>query len=103
MALDPELLKTYISTNNDRFDRIEEKLDRLTDTVVALARAEEKLISLEHSRQHQDEIIQKMRKDLDSAWATIRDNKDSIDTFKKALWTLFTGVIGLVAKILFGV
>ena len=50
-------LREHLSHENHRLDRIEEKLDRLTDTVVALARAEEKLINLEKSRQEINDVL----------------------------------------------
>ena len=34
-------------SNASRLDRIEEKLDKLTDAMVAMARAEEKIANLE--------------------------------------------------------
>ena len=40
-----EQIQRYMSI--DRLDRIEEKLDRLSDAIVALARVEEKIISIE--------------------------------------------------------
>lgn len=59
-----QALKDHLTHENHRLDRIEGKLDKLTDTVVALARAEEKLLSLEASRhemaqafeEHEDRI-----------------------------------------------
>ena len=45
-------LQKHIAFEEARLDRIEEKIDRLADAVVAIARAEEKLASLQgdHSK-----------------------------------------------------
>jgi hypothetical protein len=37
-------------SDNNRLDRIEDKLDKLTEAITAIARAEEKLIALEKDR-----------------------------------------------------
>jgi len=41
-----EELQQTVTVNSARLDRIEEKIDKLVDTVISLARAEEKLIAL---------------------------------------------------------
>ena len=38
---------------DDRLSRIEEKIDKLSDAMISLARAEEKLLSIETSNQNQ--------------------------------------------------
>ena len=44
-------------TNAKRLDRIEEKLDRLTDAMVAMARAEEKIIALQDDHENMRERL----------------------------------------------
>ena len=44
------ILEEHIKVEERRLDRIEEKLDKLTEIVVSLARAEEKLVALEEDR-----------------------------------------------------
>ena len=48
-----------MSVESGRLDRIEEKLDKLTDAIVAIARAEEKLVTLEKDR---NLILERMEK-----------------------------------------
>ena len=47
---DNKELQDHIMRDDRRLDRIEEKIDRLSETVISLARAEEKLIALESDR-----------------------------------------------------
>lgn len=52
MADNPqEILKQHIAVENTRLDRIEEKIDKLSETVISLARAEEKLLALSSDNQ----------------------------------------------------
>ena len=46
-----EILKQHIAVENTRLDRIEEKIDKLSETVISLARAEEKLLALSSDNQ----------------------------------------------------
>jgi hypothetical protein len=41
-----KIFKQHLAADQSRLDRIENKIDKLADTVIALARAEEKLINL---------------------------------------------------------
>lgn len=97
------VLKQYIRTSADRFDRLEEKLDRLTDTVVALARAEEKLVALEQSRQRMEAQQLEYRHSLEKITETVRDTEKTLDAFKKAVWVLFSALVAVVSKIFFGI
>ena len=42
----------------DRLDRIEEKIDKMSEAIIALARAEEKIITLTSFSKQQSEQIQ---------------------------------------------
>ena len=44
-------------TTANRLDRIETKLDQLTDAMVAMARAEEKIVSLQDDYNNQQERL----------------------------------------------
>ena len=60
------LLKQHLAADQSRLDRIETKIDKLSDTVVALARAEEKLFNLEASRMNILDTLEEHEERLDN-------------------------------------
>lgn len=80
-----QALKDHLTHENHRLDRIEAKLDKLTDTVVALARAEEKLISLENSRQEISQILEEHEDRVTS----VEKRTESIEVTTNILSRLF--------------
>ena len=47
-------------TTNQRLERIEEKLDQLTDAMISLARAEEKLAAMQRNQENNHERVNKL-------------------------------------------
>lgn len=95
------LLRQHLEADTTRFSRLEQKIDKLSDTVVALARAEEKLISLEKHRQHIDEKLDRMTGDLDEAWDKIRANETLLNTASKVVWLLLAALVPVVIQVFF--
>lgn len=62
-------------SDETRFDRIEDKLDKLSEAVVAIARAEEKLITLEKDRNLLLEKMSSIDKRVQSLEATQSESK----------------------------
>ena len=46
--------------NNVRLDRIEEKIDRMADAMISIARAEEKILAIEQKHSAQYDRINKL-------------------------------------------
>lgn len=76
-----------------RLDRIEEKIDRMSEAVIALARAEEKIISLDETTRmilqkmvNQDERLRKVEN-------IQHDNETTIKTLKSVVWTAVSALI----------
>jgi len=57
-----DLLAQHLAVDASRLDRIENKIDKLAETVISLARAEEKLLALEEDKQF---IMDRMVKNED--------------------------------------
>jgi hypothetical protein len=80
----------------DRLDRIEEKIDKMADAIIALARAEEKISAQEESTR----IILKRMVDQDDRLRMIECNlshvEDTTRTIKSVVWTITTAVIGSI-------
>ena len=54
------------ATNAKRLDRIEEKLDKLTDAMISMARAEEKINGLQDDHDKMYERINRLSQKLDT-------------------------------------
>tara|TARA_R110002167_G_scaffold162093_1_gene358474 strand:- start:581 stop:889 length:309 start_codon:yes stop_codon:yes gene_type:complete len=80
-----------------RLDRIEEKIDKMADAIIALARAEEKISAQEESTRiilkrmvDQDDRLRMIERDLSHV-------EDTTRTIKSVVWTITTAVIGSIA------
>jgi len=83
-----------------RLDRIEEKLDKLTDAMVAMARAEEKIINLQEDQHNMFERMNKHSEKLDEIERVCNDNHRTICVINKLFWVIAVAVIGsIVAQI----
>jgi hypothetical protein len=83
-----------------RFDRIEHKLDQLSETVAILARIDERLVS-SHKRLDRHEMR------LDMLEGNIRDTEQVIAKSagkgmiaERAAWVIFAALISVLSKIL---
>ena len=79
-----------------RLDRIEEKIDKMADAIIALARAEEKITVQEDSTR----IILKRMVDQDDRLRLIERDlshvEDTTRTIKSVVWTITTAIIGSI-------
>ena len=80
----------------DRLDRIEEKIDKMADAIIALARAEEKISAQEESTRiilkrmvDQDDRLRMIERDLSHV-------EDTTRTIKSVVWTITTAIIGSI-------
>jgi hypothetical protein len=81
-----------IDKNNSRLDRIEQKIDTVADAVVAIARAEEKIISLgETTNGILDRLV-----DYDSRMRAVEgrssDSENQLKSFSTFIWTIVTAI-----------
>ena len=81
-------------TNAKRLDRIEEKLDRLTDAMVAMARAEEKIIALQDDHENMRERLNKLSVKLDEIQKTVDDNTRTVSIINKIVYAAVVAAIG---------
>ena len=88
------LLRKHLEQDQDRLNRIEDKIDKLSDTVIALARAEEKLINLEASRTEILDILDNHEERLDKHEARLQDGDVTINTITRVFWIAVTSAIG---------
>lgn len=87
------------SPQTTRLDRIEEKIDRLSEAMISIARAEEKLVAMEAKYSHQYDRMNRFSEKLDTLTIKVEENARTAAVFQKAFWVFFTALIGgLVAN-----
>ena len=86
-------------TQNSRLNRIEEKIDKLSDAMISLARAEEKLIAIEKNNHANYDRMNRFSQKLDSIEDKVNDNARTIDVIKKTFWLVLGSVfVGLASQ-----
>ena len=86
-------------TQNSRLDRIEEKIDKLSDAMISLARAEEKLIAIEKNNHANYDRMNRFSQKLDNIEDKVNDNTRTIDVIKKTFWLILGSVfVGLASQ-----
>ena len=88
------------SNEKTRLDRIEEKIDKMADAIIALARAEEKITNLDETTR----IILKRMVDQDQRLRAVEqqqaDAEGTLHTIKSIAWTFISAIIaGLGAAV----
>lgn len=84
-------------TTNTRLDRIEEKLDRLADAMISLARAEEKIEAMSDEHQKQYERINKLSVKIDEIEKVVLDNQRTVQFMHKLFWVVVVAAAGAIA------
>ncbi len=81
-----------------RLDRIEQKLDKLSDIVISMARAEEKLITLETDRNDIIIRLKDINTKLSSLEKHVDENKMTIQFVTRLFWILTSVIATAVAS-----
>jgi tetrahydromethanopterin S-methyltransferase subunit G len=92
-----ELTPEMNMTTNARLDRIEEKLDNLTEAMIALARAEEKIASIKEDQDNGWERMNHFSQKLDSIERQVQDNANTVSIINKLFWVAVIAVAGSIA------
>jgi hypothetical protein len=80
-----------------RLDKIEEKIDRLADAMVSIARAEEKLAQMEIKQSAHYDRMNRFSQKLDDIEVQVRDNAATVNLINKLFWVAIVAVSGAVA------
>jgi len=82
---------------NDRFDRVERKLDKLSDAMISLARTEEKIASIELDRNTTVERLNRhssriddLNLELSAVKQIAKDNNKVTENIRKLIWIVIT-------------
>ena len=79
-----------------RLDRIEDKIDKLADAIVSLARAEEKIHTLTSFSKQQSEQIQNIINRIDRVEIIVNTNANTIGIINKLFWMMLAGFIAAI-------
>ena len=93
------LLREHLAQDQSRLDRIEIKIDKLSETVVAIARAEEKLINLEASKRELWEKVEEHETRIDNHEARLNTGAVTLNTINKLFWILIAAAAAGIASI----
>jgi methyl-accepting chemotaxis protein len=85
-------------STDQRLDRIEEKIDRLADAMIDLARAEEKIAALAESQTHHTERLNRLSTKIDDIAAIAADNTRTVQLINKLFWVVMVAAIGAIAS-----
>lgn len=84
-------------SEDPRLDRIEAKIDKLSDAMITVARAEEKLISMEQKYAAQYDRMNRFSEKLDELEKIVMQNATTVNTINKLFWTAIISMAGAIA------
>jgi len=87
--------------NAARLDRIEEKIDRMAEAIIALARAEEKIEALTRSFNDQNLVIANLAQRIDDVEGIVQANTSTVNIINKIFWIIISAAAVAVSGMLF--
>ena len=93
--MDKEEMQVY-TVQSQRLDRIEEKLDQMTQAIIALARAEEKISTLAEFNKQQASQVQMLINRRDSVEQLVNSNASTVNIINKVFWLIIAGFIAAI-------
>lgn len=87
---------TRMETNGSRLNKIEEKLEVLTKTMVTLARAEEKIESLRGDHEKMYERVNRLSSKLDTIEEKVSENARTVALINKFVIAAIIAAIGSI-------
>lgn len=85
----------------DRLDRLEQKIDKLADAMVALARTEEKIFALEADRKNMTERVNRHSEKLDTLSDAVKENSRVTSNIVKLTWIIVGTLAAAATKMFF--
>jgi len=84
-----------------RLDRIEQKIDQMSEAIIALARAEEKIITLTEFGKQQGEQILTLINRVDRLEELVRSNASTVEIINRLFWIVTAAAATAVTGMLF--
>ena len=89
------------SSGEQRLARIETKIDKLSDAMIDLARAEEKLINIDKNSQQHSERMNRFSARMDDLEETVNDQGKTVKVMQYVLTLTATIFAGIIVKTFF--
>jgi len=86
---------------NQRLDRIEEKIDKMADAIISIARAEEKILTLSAFSKQQSSQILNLINRIDDLEKIVLNNQNSLSFISKLLWIITSAIVAAIASAYF--
>ena len=84
-----------------RLDRIEEKIDRMSDVIISLARAEERIATMAEFGKQQGEQILTLINRVDRLEILVRENAQTVNIINKLFWIVIAGAATAITGMFF--
>jgi|TARA_B110000977_G_scaffold14907_1_gene18402 phage shock protein A len=81
-----------------RLDRIEQKIDKLADAMVSLARTEEKILAMEENHRNHYERMNRFSQKLDAIEIKVNENAHTVSIINKVTFVGVAAIIGAIVK-----
>tara|TARA_R110002096_G_scaffold69149_10_gene166488 strand:- start:8636 stop:8947 length:312 start_codon:yes stop_codon:yes gene_type:complete len=85
---------------DDRLSRIEQKIDKLSDAMINLARAEEKLIGIESSNVSQHLRMNRLSEKIDLLETKTDESHRAVKILYGIMYVILTAALGTMFKLL---
>jgi len=83
-------------TTNTRLTRIEDKVDKLGEAMISLARAEEKITSLYDNQSNHFDRTNRLSAKIDEIERIVLLNQRAVSFMQKLFWVVLVAVVGAV-------
>ena len=88
-----KVLKTHLENDTKRLDRIEAKIDKLCETVVSLARVEEKVTALDKEATRTNDRLEKIHHRLEKVEEKVGKNDVTVRVINKLSWLIVSAIV----------
>ena len=101
MADNNQILQEQVQREEHRLARIEDKIDKLSDAMIDLARAEEKLINIEKANSQHFERMNRFSSRMDDIEDSVQEQGKTVKVMRYIITLSATVFAGVVVKIFF--
>jgi RecA/RadA recombinase len=81
-------------STEERMDRIESKIDKLSEVLVQMARVEERILNGEEQHKEIRSDIRKLNDKVGEMEKVVQKNQITVNIINRISWIIITGVVG---------
>ena len=86
-----------VDNTEDRLTRIEQKVDKLGEAMISMARAEEKITGLKTDYDKMYERMNKLSAKLDDIQSKVDENARTVSLVNKLFWVVIVAAVGSIS------